>query len=110
LQAEISQAIALQRNMITVTSSPVKKRKYDVLPPSFTETTTAAVSIAASATHGQTNDSTPPNETVQVPKKKPGRKRKQELVSAAEVTTAHATTDESTKLYCLCKTPYDESK
>ena len=108
----------MQRNMITVTSapSPVKKRKYDINPPSYTETCTAAVSTiqgrntaAVSTTHGRTTASTPPSEAVPVPKKRPGRKRKQELV---EVTIAHdkETTDSNTKLYCLCKTPYDESK
>lgn len=126
----------MQRNMITITSSastPVKKRRSDAVAPSFVEppvpvtvntlppatvrrgvAATAAAATAAAAPVA----TAPAAPLAQVAEKKPGRKRKQK-VSADEkaengipvaAAASKKTSQQDTKLYCLCKTPYDESK
>jgi nucleosome-remodeling factor subunit BPTF len=114
IQADINAALAAQhnRNVVTATtaaiSSPARKRKSDVTiavnetpyqptPPKTVQYATADVSSAAA--------------------QKPKRGRQKKAVSAgssgnstAKASAASSGGGGNVQLYCVCRTPYDESK
>jgi len=90
-KAEISAALAARynRNTAVVVSSSGRKRKANPVSP--------ASAAAASPVKSARRESDAVN-----------RRRKQKTSVAAA--SYQSTTDADDTLYCLCKTPYDESK
>lgn len=76
-------------------------------------TTTAVPAVTANPANqvvGAMSTSAPAHDNKSASSETKPKRKKQKTISTGSYNTSTASIDPDAKLYCLCKTPYDESK